>query len=31
LLTTGLGLLEPFDKTADGLRHLAMIIVQREM
>ena len=31
LLTTGLGLLEPFGKAADGLRHLAMIIVQREM
>ena len=31
LLTTGLGLLEPFGNAADGLRHLAMIIVQREM
>ena len=31
LLTTGLGLLEPFGKPADGLRHLAMIIVQREI
>ena len=31
LLTTGLGLLEPFGKPADGLRRLAMIIAQREM
>ena len=31
LLTTGLELLEPFGKTADGLKHLAMMIVQREM
>ena len=31
LLMTGLELLEPFGKPADGLRNLAMIIVQREM
>ena len=31
LLTTGLELLEPFGKPADGLRHLAMMIVHREM
>ena len=31
LLTTGLGLLEPFGKGADGLRRLAMTIAQREM
>ena len=31
LLTMGLGLLEPFGNAADGLRHLDMIIVQREM
>jgi farnesyl diphosphate synthase len=31
LLTTGLGLLEPFGKAADGLRRLAMTIAQREM
>ena len=31
LLATGLGLLEPFGKAADGLRRLAMTIVQREM
>ncbi len=30
LLTTGLELLEPFGKPADGLKHLAMMIVQRE-
>ena len=31
LLTTGLELLEPFGKPADGLKHLAMMIVQRKM
>ena len=31
LLATGLELLEPFGKAADGLRRLAMTIVQREM
>ncbi len=30
LLTTGLELLEPFGKPADGLKHLAIMIVQRE-
>ena len=31
LLMTGLELLEPFGKPADGLRNLAMMIVRREM
>ena len=31
LLTKGLELLEPFGKHADGLKHLAMMIIQREM
>ena len=31
LLTTGLELLEPFGKPADGLRNLAMMIARREM
>jgi len=30
LLTEGLGLLEPFGKSAEGLRHLAVMMVQRE-
>ena len=31
LLAIGLELLEPFGKPADGLRHLAVMITQREM
>ena len=31
LLTSGLELLEPFGKSADGLKHLATLMIQREM
>ena len=31
LLTIGIELLEPFGKPADGLKHLAVMIVQRKM